>query len=404
MRILHAPTNIANQAWCIATGQRALGHDVEVWHYGANPFAYPCDRAVAFPPENPGDVFDLMVEALGRFDVFHFHFGRSLIPRETGSIPGLWDLPLYRALGKRVFFTFHGSDVRLKSIHVAENEWSYYKFAEVVCDEDDIAKRLEIIRTYANGMFVCSPVNTRFVPEAAFHPRAIVTEDWPYVGPTRTDDPLVVHIPSARGTKGTDVVQRVVADAQARGLKFEFRILENLPHAEMKRVLADADIVVDNLLLGDYEVTGLEALCLGKTVITRMDEAVFERMGEVPILNANPDSFVEVLEKAVKGSRLRKKLAEEGRQFVEKHHDATVVAGQLIAAYEKPQRPLPLGFPDWASLTDLRKEERLEKKILELQTLLRTRAGEAKPVRPPLGRFARLGAKVDAGIRKLRRR
>ncbi|MGZ7032850.1 MAG: hypothetical protein ACXVIJ_12885, partial [Thermoanaerobaculia bacterium] len=206
---------------------------------------------------------------------------------------------MYRAFGKRVFFTFHGSDCRLKSVHVAENKWSYYRFSDVPCDEDDIMKRLNIIRTYADGLFICSPVNKRYVADAAFHSRAIITDDWPFVGPSRKDRPLVVHVPSARGTKGTDVVLRAVEQAQQKHLPFEFRLLEGVPHAEMKDVLSEADILVDNLLLGDYEVTGLEALCLGKTVITRMDDVVSEVMGDVPILNADPDTFIDVLERAV---------------------------------------------------------------------------------------------------------
>src|SRR5438874_6026557 len=111
MRILHAPSNVANQAWASAQGLRALGHEVEVWHYGPNPYGFRADRTIELG-DDPRRAVDVFVEALARgFDVFHFHFARSLIPA-VGGLPWFWDLPVLRALGKRVVFTFPGSDVR----------------------------------------------------------------------------------------------------------------------------------------------------------------------------------------------------------------------------------------------------------------------------------------------------
>ncbi|MCA1832144.1 MAG: glycosyltransferase family 4 protein [Actinomycetota bacterium] len=401
MKILHAPSNIANQSWAIAEGLRALGHEVEVWHYGPNKFDFPVDRAVPFPPERPGDLWKLVDEALERFDVFHFHYARSLIPRQVGSIPGLWDLPLYRSENKPVFFTFHGSDVRLRSKHVARERWSYFKYADVPCDEDDIRKRLAIIRTYASRLFVCSPVNETWVPDARFHPRALLVAQWPFVGQRNRDVPVVAHVPSRRSTKGTDVVLKAVEQAQSAGASFEFRLIENLPHAEVRAAMEEADILVDNLLLGDYEVTGLEAMCLGKTVIARLDDAVEKTMGPVPVLNANPDTFAGVLARAIGDADLRKQLGEQAREFVEKNHDATVVARRILPEYENPAGTPPTSFPDWAALSSARREERLEEMIVELRTALASHGKEVVVAGTRRGPFTRLGAKIDALLRRL---
>lgn len=404
MRILQAPSNIANQAWSIAEGLRALGHEVEVWHYGPNKFSYPADRAVPFPPEKPVDLWRLIERALQTFDVFHFHYARSLVPRQVGTIPGLWDLPLYGGAGKPAFFTFHGSDVRLRTEHMEADRWSYFRFADVPCDEDDIRKRLEIIRTYAAGMWVCSPVNRRLVPDAGFHPRALLVAEWPFVGPVNREVPVVVHAPSRRSTKGSDIVLREVEKAQERGLKFEFRVLEGLSHAGLRDALSKADVLVDNLLLGDYEVTGLEALCMGKTVITRLTDPVFAQMGEVPILSADPDTFGEVLERAVTDHRLRESLAEAGRGFVERHHDAKIVADKILTGYRSPAKPPALSFPGWASIGGSRGEERLERQVTELRTALRSRGREVVVSGTRRGPFTRIGSAIDAVLRRLVRR
>lgn len=401
MKILQAPSNIANQAWILAEGLRALGHEAEVWHYGPNAFDYPCDRTIEFPPKKPIDLLSPIVEALDRFDVFHFHFSRSLVPRMIGPLPGLWDLPLYRAAGKPVFFTFHGSDVRLKSLHMEVNPWSYFKYSDISSDEDDARKRLEIIRTYANAYWVCSPVNQVFVPDAGFHPRVIQIDRWPYVGPANKDVPVVAHIPSRRKTKGTDFVLKGIEQAQEQGLKFEFRLIENIPHAEVPQALAEADILVDNLLLGDYEVTGLEAMCMGKTVIARIEEQVERQMGEVPVLNADPDSFAKTLRRAVTEPDLRDELGTKGRRFVEAHHDPKVVAAKLVETYEHPPGTLPVTFPGWAAIGDARREERLEEQLIALRVALKSQKKEVVIAGLKRGPFTLIGTRIDRLIRRI---
>jgi len=403
VRILEAPLNIAAQPWNIAQGLRSLGHDVEVWQYGPNPFDYPCDRQIKFPPDRPSDLWAPIDEALERFDVFHFHFARTLVPRQIGPIPGMWDLPLYRAAGKPIFFTFHGSDVRLRSKHLDLNRWSYFRYADVPCDEDDILKRLAIVRTYANAHWICSPVNRPFVPDAGFHPRAILVEQWPFVDPVRRDRPRVVHIPSRRATKGTDFVLRGVVEAEEKGLRFDFKLIEGLPNAEVPRVMAEADILVDNLLLGDYEVTGLEAMSMGKTVIARIDPEVEREMGTVPVLNADPDDFVEVLRRAVEDFELRDRLAKEGRAFVEANHDATAVAARILPTFLQPPTTIELSFPDWAVLHDARRAERLEEQVVALRGALRTGGREVVISGSKRGVFTLLGSKIDGFLRRVRR-
>ena len=401
LRILHAPNNIANQAWSIATGLRALGHEAEVWHFGPNPFDFPADRRVAFPPADEQALVAIVLEAAARFDIFHFHFARSLVPYQVGYLPGLWDLPLLRALGKPVFFTFHGTDIRERSAHIEEDRWSFFRFSDMTPDEDDIAKRLEIIRTYANRTYVCSPPNTRWVPDAGFHPRALILDDWRYVGPVRREAPLVVHAPSRRATKGTSFVLEAVAAAERAGARFEFRLVEGVPAAELREVLADCDILIDNVLLGDYEVTSLEAMAMGKTVITRITDPVRKMMGESPLLDADPDSLADVLQRAVAGAELRAGIAPRARQFVEMHHTPERVAKILLTDYLDPPDTIPLSFPSWAALAGLRAEERLQQQVLQLQTALRRKG---KFVTLGSGRFSRMGAALDRRAARIRRR
>lgn len=406
MRILHAPSNIANQPWAIAQGLRALGHEVEVWHYGPNRFNYPADRIVEFPQVPGTGLLPLITEAIERFDVIHFHQGRSLIPRQLNWLPGLWDLPILREARKRIFFTFHGGDVWIPSDETASDRWHAQRYADFTPGtEDEIRKRVNIIRTYATRMFVCSPMVQPFVPDAGFHPRAIDLRDWAFAPPHQRDVPVVVHTPSSRGRKGTDAIMAGVERARARGLRFDFRLIEGVPNAQMREVLRDADILVDNLLLGDYEVTGLEAMALGRTVITRVLPVVAETMGrEVPILSADPDTFDEVFERALSDAELRAHLGKEGRRFVEEVHDAPVVARGLAEVYARDGDVSPVGFPDWASLGETRRVERLEAQVTELTAGLRAHGKEVILAGTRRGPFTLIGARIDRLLRRARTR
>jgi glycosyltransferase involved in cell wall biosynthesis len=370
VRILHAPNNIANQAWANAQGLRALGHDVEVWHYGTNPYDFPADRVIDID-NKPERLLAAFREALERdFEVFHFHFARSLIA-PVGGLPWFWDLPVLRALGKTIVFTFHGSDVRKRSVHISEDPWSYFRFSDVNCDEERIEKSLAVIRTYAHVLVVASPLNHTFVPDAEYIPKAIEMERFPYAGPRRDRSPLVVHSPSSRATKGTEFVLGGVDRLRQRGFDFEFRLAENLRHDEQRALYEAADIVVDNLLLGDSEVSALEAMALGKPVVTRIRDEVRLRHPDSPAVSADPDTFVDVLARLVRDAGLRRRLGERSRVFVEQNHAATVVAAKLEPLYKAPGRPVTRAFPDWTALTSDRKLENYERRLLELETKVR---------------------------------
>lgn len=110
MRILLAPSNVANQSTSLARGLRERGHHAEIWNYGESPNGFEVDRLFNVGAEfRP--YFEVFREALASdFDVVHFQTARSLIPARAG-VPQMWDLPVWRAMGKQIVFSFHGSDV-----------------------------------------------------------------------------------------------------------------------------------------------------------------------------------------------------------------------------------------------------------------------------------------------------
>lgn len=392
MRILHLPLNIANQPGYIARAQRRLGHEAEVWEFGDNAFGFQKDRRIDIYARDPGLIWDAFADAVPRFDVFHFNFARSFFsyPWPVGRVPQYWDLPLLRALGKKVFFTFHGTDCRTRRAQDENNPWSFYKYADIPVDDDRVEQNVNLIRTYANKLFITSPEYAIFVPDAELQPRTLDLSEWPEQPAAQREIPKILHVPSARGTKGTPFVVDGLRALEAEGVKFEFTLLEGVPHEEAKRAIADADIVVDNVLTGDYEVVSIETMSCNRVPVAYLQERSKAAFPDAPVYEVNPDTFVERMRPLITDTALRRSLAERGRSFVAAHHDASVVARGLLDVYERETTAMgDRTYPDWAGYGGVKTIQKLE------DQLRRSESQRVRAIERAQYLAARLG--VDAG-------
>ncbi len=391
MRILHAARNIANQPGDVVQALRRLGHQAELWEYGESPFGYPVDRRIDLKTGDPTVFWQTFLESIDRFDIIHFHFARTFFPNAWGGVPAFWDLPIYRMLGKKVFFTFHGSDIRIRRIHEQVNPWSYYRYSDIDADDDRTEKVIEAIRTYANRMFIQSIDYRHFVPEAEVVERVIDLAAWPEQAPEQRARPVVLHVPSRRGTKGSQFIIEGMKQLVDEGVAVDFRLLEGVSHDEARRSIQAADIVVDNVLTGDYEVVSLEAMASSRVAVANIQAAVAAAYPDAPVVSADPDTFVDRMRSLIANVDERRDLAARGRPYVARIHDAPVIAEKLLGFYRADYPPVRPGtLPDWFSLDGRRQIERLESRLARLeQDIARERRAHDDLRRrlglPPLG-------------------
>ena len=121
-------------------------------------------------------------------------------------------------------------------------------------------------------------------------------------------------------------------------LPVDLDIVEGVPHDEARERYARADIVVDQLNAGWHGVFALEAMALGKPVVSHLKPDVVERSAEafgakVPIVPATADTLVDALRPLVEDAALRRSLGAEGRAYVEQVHDIDRVADRLLDIY-----------------------------------------------------------------------
>ena len=129
--------------------------------------------------------------------------------------------------------------------------------------------------------------------------------------------------------KGSDEV-----DAICRQLADEGRIRYvakfGLTRDEMRAEMQAADIVVDQVRLGDYGITAIEALAAGRIVVAHVADRVRDRIGEpVPIVEATIGDLRDVLLRLIDDHAGAARLADEGRAYARRWHDGTASAAVL---------------------------------------------------------------------------
>jgi glycosyltransferase involved in cell wall biosynthesis len=304
-RVTHCPVNIAGIPWENVQALRRKGIEARLVVFERGRLHHEADWSI----ERKGPLPVKLAQQLAAFarlaprtDIFHFYFGLTLIPKRA-------QFPLLRALRKKSVFHYLGSDIRGKSR--AELAFGKRADAEIVGSYDAI----------------------RWVPEARVIPPGLDLREFTPRAPSDNPRPLVVHAPSNREKKGT---QHVI-DACAR-LPVELDIVEGVPHEEARARYARADIVVDQLNAGWHGVFALEAMALGKPVVTHLKPDVVEKSAagfgvRVPIVAATAETLVDALRPLVDDPARRRELGAESRAYVEQVHDIDHVADRLLALY-----------------------------------------------------------------------
>jgi glycosyltransferase involved in cell wall biosynthesis len=310
LTVVHTPVNMAGIAWENVQAQRRLGVDARLVTFKTQPFrAHQSDINLGLGDERSRSrrqaaQWRTFLRLWPRTDVFHFYFGLTLVPARL-------QFPLLHATGKKAVYHFLGSDIRGKT----PDQLAYAQSAD--------------------ARIVGSWDAHRWVPDAEVVPPGLNLRDFEPVPPSDRERPLVLHAPSSRGRKGTEHVVAACAE-----LPVDLVIVEGLRNDEARREYARADIVVEQLNAGWHGVMAIEAMALGKPVVTYLkDDAV--RLSEeaygirVPIVSATKETLVERLRPLVESPEERQRVGAESRAYAEQVHDADRIAARLLDLYAR---------------------------------------------------------------------
>jgi glycosyltransferase involved in cell wall biosynthesis len=192
-----------------------------------------------------------------------------------------------------------------------------------------------------NFLPACAPeiqlyINKDYFEQTSLLMQRILTKNFvPKYPDIKNKKPLIIHSPSAKITKGSNLIIAAVEELKNQ-YDFDFLLLHNLPHEEVLQLMQKADIFIDAIIMGGYGMAAMEAMSYGKPVMCYLMPQVFEQgvPADCPIINTNPDNLKEQLVYLLTNPHIRHELGVKGRLFVEKYHDANKIAFQLADVYK----------------------------------------------------------------------
>ncbi|MDO5698378.1 MAG: hypothetical protein Q4G51_10450 [Dermatophilus congolensis] len=242
-----------------------------------------------------------------------------------------------RDAGLTVGLISHGSDLRIPSRHA-----ELFPHSPFDDPDDNTTKVLEararqnarIIDEFDGPVFVSTPDLLDYAPEARWCPTVVDTSEWASAWPLLARRvPRVVHIPSNGKLKGSEYIDEIMGALAAEGL-VDYERLSGVTRDDIRREFGEADIVIDQLVMGLYGVTAIEALAAGRVVVAFLGDAVRERIRdaagvEVPIKEATVETLREVILDIVGDREAAREFAAAGPDYATQVHDGRMSAQVL---------------------------------------------------------------------------
>jgi len=347
MKILHLPYNIGSKITITVNALRKMGVEAKGIAVN-NHLDYVGENVQVFNSKdysylNPQKYFTVMEankkikQAIEWADVVHWYYDFKVF--KSDSI-----LNFISRINKPAVVEWLGSDIRISEQLSHKN--SYYKkaFAGNYPYRFETKEHSRMIqKKFRDAGFeaLIRPELEAFVQNDIFpsyfkiNNRIDVSEYVPSYLDSLKKIPLIVHPVTSRDAKGTEYILQAI-DKLKQKHQFDFLILENISHEKAKEKMSMADIVIDQLILGAFGTITLEGMALGKPVVCYISDDLNQALpSENPIVNANPDTIHQELEKLIVDSALRNECGKKSRLYVEKYHDADQIAFQIKEIYEK---------------------------------------------------------------------
>lgn len=366
IRILIAPTEIAGQYRTLALALRQQGHSATFVSYGESPFSYGDPNNVpalvqvgrfirrhaeAHSSGQPRRLligiayvfFSLWgIGAVFRYEAYIFGFGQSLLPFNL-------DIPLIRLRNKPVIVNMsHGSEIRQP---YADGTYRFEsgdrrRFARKLCRRSKANHRrgrfLERWASVVVGSPLASSVflNSPFVNVFSLGKPVEVSSEFETkkLGPDRfrSNKVRVLHAPSNRKAKGSDVIEAIIRELQKDGYPIEYLSLSGVSNAETLRAISSCDFVIDQAYSDIPTPTlTLEACLLGKPAIVggiHLDHFADYFGGDLirAIRICKPEELKDAVKALVASAKTRAQMGARARIFAAEFCDPSRVAKNYL--------------------------------------------------------------------------
>ena len=231
--------------------------------------------------------------------------------------------------GVKIATMFMGSEVRYYPLfkkQYGEEDWVFPQ--QYGASRDEKLRRLQMHEKYADAIFSV-PDQMGLATRPYHHIQVpINADDIDFNVPGR-DRPLVVHAPTNRGVKGSEVIESALEQLRAEGVPFDYLPIDRIPHESLQNILSVADVLVDQVILHGPGWLGFEAMaagCAGATRFLDSSPACFRP----PVHSIDRRNIVGRLRELLTDQPRRCKLAVDGRRYVEANNSVSKVVENII--------------------------------------------------------------------------
>lgn len=353
-KILHLPADVGGNAWGLAQGEKQLGLNSDVFYTYASKIGYPSTRSLNLSYDMPRwrrllKELRMFFNIRSKYDVFHFNGGSSLLPLRSSDMFRFIDLYGYPKKAK-LFVTYQGCDARQKNCSRQRTTISPCHNSQCtnnLCDfgnKDEIRRKciFEMSR-HVRHMWALNPDLLYFLPpeKSSFLPYT-VAHYAPEKHPIGLKKKLtIVHAPTHQIIKGSSMIKKAIENLNKKySDAFEMIWVENMPHQKALQAYRQADLIIDQVLIGWYGAFAVEAMLMGKAVMARIaqEDLHFIPAGmkndlQEAIINASPENLEQVLEQCLLDRRWLQEKGDNCFYYAEKWHHPTYVASLTKEKY-----------------------------------------------------------------------
>jgi len=282
--------------------------------------------------------FRLITEIV-KNDLFVIIWNRSFMPLSI-------DYLLLKLAGKQLVLIHCGDDVRYRPMQriidaeVGHRSWpsaeaSLYQFFMSLYYQT-LSESLASV--------ISHPDQSTFQSGALFHFRfpqkALLAES-----KRASVRPLILHCPSDRSVKGTDVVLSAIHDLREQGLKFDFELIENSSNEYVLERMKNADIVVDqpSVWIGRVAVEAMAAGCC----VVGGNRSMYMQRFDSPVVQFEPNAgqLAAALKELIVNAEVRQSKMNECFSFWKAHYSYEEYA-KYFQAVTRGTAPAFLPRPD----------------------------------------------------------
>jgi glycosyltransferase involved in cell wall biosynthesis len=371
LRVLHVHNSLYH-THLLSRAMRELGHSADTLYFNyserGGDLTWGCDFNLPSHPRAFPKQVGFFLYALAKYDVFHFWARPYLIPPFFTAFTRhvAVDLALLKRAGKTVAFHSDGCYAMIRPsvwktavdpqiCHVCQTtQADAYGF----CSNDHTVKLNAAMERHADlrfgmGMGLDFEAGAEFVhlpvDLTLWHPELTIPAEHVYER-RRPGSVLVYHgvgshvIGSRGNIKGTAWIRETVEQLQREGCNIELMHVEGCPNRVVRFYQAQADIVVDQLLIGGGGQNARECLALGKPVLTRIHAQQLETWrlaanNEVPPYLATDRQRLRAdLIRLIDSPELRRAVGEQSAEFARAVLSPAACAQRLLTRYEAVRR------------------------------------------------------------------